>query len=69
MFKKGDIVMVIGTDSVFDNLLGGFGVVTKTSDFKTMVLFNATLRGKGSMSHTVLNTELVKIGESDFNFD
>ena len=27
MFKKGDVVMVNGTDSVFSDLLGAFGVV------------------------------------------
>lgn len=69
MFKKGDVVMVIGTDSVFSNLLGAFGIVKEVGDFKTLVLFNARLRGKGSMAHTVLNTELVKVGESDFKFD
>lgn len=34
-----------------------------------MVLFKASVCGKGSLSHTVLNTELVKIGESNFKFD
>ena len=69
MFEKGDVVMITGTDSVFSNLLGAFGIVKETSNFKTLVLFNARIRGKGSMAHTVLNTELVKVGESDFNFD
>ena len=53
MFKKGDVVMITGTDSVFSNLLGAFGIVKETSNFKTLVLFNARIRGKGSMAHTV----------------
>lgn len=69
MFKKGDVVMVTGANSVFSDLLGAFGVVEYSCDYKSMVLFKAKVKGLGSMAHTVLNKELIKIGESDFNFD
>lgn len=69
MFKKGDVVMVIGTKSAFNSLAGAFGIVKNVDEYKCMVLFKASVCGKGSLSHTVLNTELVKIGESNFKFD
>lgn len=69
MFKKGDVVMVTETNSVFDDWLGAFGVVEYSCGYKSMVLFKARVKEKGSISHTVLNTELIKIGESDFNFN
>ena len=42
MFKKGDVVMITGTDSVFSNLLGAFGIVKETSNFKQTSLFHNT---------------------------
>ncbi|MGL4573010.1 MAG: hypothetical protein ACRCVJ_18365 [Clostridium sp.] len=69
MFKKGDIVMITGTVSVFSDLLGAFGVVKYSLEYKSMVLFKAKVKELGSMAHTVLNTELIKIGESDYDFN
>ena len=63
MFKKGDVVVVVGTYSTFDDLLGAFGVVKEVGDVKSLVIFYVSVKGKGGMAHTVLNEELIKIGE------
>lgn len=68
-FNKNDVVMIIGTDSVPSQYLGTFGIVTGIYGDRCMVLCNAPIRSTGSMSHTVLKTELQKIGQSDFNFN
>jgi hypothetical protein len=58
------IVMVTGTDSVFTDFLGRFGIVTEYAySDKWMVKFQEGLRGRGSLSYTVLASELKVIGE------
>jgi hypothetical protein len=61
----GDIVVVVGTKSVPLSLLGCYGIVTSSDDYKVMVKFKASVMGLGSLSHTALVTDLEKVGETN----
>lgn len=66
MFNKGDIVLIIGSRSVPSDYLGRFGIVTEVSDFKCTVMLTATVGGTGSLSHTVVKSELLIVGKTTF---
>lgn len=64
--EKGDVVMVINTDSLFTDLLGSFGVVTRHYEHtsKVAVLFSVGVGGRGSMTHTAVPSDLKVVGKA-----
>jgi hypothetical protein len=62
----GDIVVVIGTESVPESFLGRYGRVEDVNDYKVSVEFNQRVGSMGSLIHTVYPSELIKVGESNY---
>jgi hypothetical protein len=60
----GDIVVVIGSNSVPLHLLGYYGKVVAVYDEKVNVEFIQRIGRSGNLSHTVFPNELIKVGES-----
>lgn len=58
----GDIVKVIGCESVPQSFLGCYGIVTEyITEQKVSVEFKGAVAGKGSLSHTAYISDLKKI--------
>lgn len=60
----GDIVVVVGFESIPTSFLGKYGKITYVSDYKVTVEFEITFNGRGSFSHTAIPKDLKKIGVS-----
>jgi len=58
----GDIVVVVGTESLFKSLLGSYGIITEADESKVLVEFTARVGNSGSMSHTAYRTDLKSLG-------
>lgn len=64
LIKKGDIVIITGTESMPTAFLGRYGKVTDSdSDFKVVVEIQVGLNGHGALSHTAFRKDLEKVGE------
>lgn len=62
----GDIVVVIGTESLPEHFLGIYGRIDDVNDYKVTVEFIKRVGNVGSLKHTAFATDLIKVGESNF---
>jgi hypothetical protein len=62
--EKGDIVMVVGSESIPKSYLGRYGRVTQVWEgYKVQVeLVGRVVDGVGSLSHTAYPSDVRKIG-------
>lgn len=67
--KIGDVVVVVGTQSLPESFLGRYGIVTLGDNEceKIFVEFYMSVRGVGGLTHTAYITDLKKIGEINLN--
>jgi hypothetical protein len=63
MITTGDIVVVIGSQSIPDKFLGQYGQVVNDYDGKVNVQLFKAVGSKGSLSHTAYTSDLIKVGE------
>ena len=63
----GDIVVIVGSESIPDKFLGMYGRITDGDDYKVVVELIQRTKWKGSLSHTAKISDLVKVGEANFN--
>lgn len=64
-FKIGQIVYVKDDRSCFSDLLGSIGVIADVYDSKCMVLFKFGTNSLGSLKHSILKEDLIKITLND----
>lgn len=62
----GDIVIVIGTESLPEDFLGKYGRIDDVNEYKVTVEFNKRVGRRGSLKHTAFATDLIKVGDSNF---
>lgn len=62
----GDIVCVVGFKSLPESFLGRYGVVIDKIGYKVVVEFNHPVNRLGGLSHTAIESDLWKIGETNF---
>lgn len=63
MIRKGDIVVIVGSESIPAVLLGQYGEVTSTDNsYKATIQLRAQVGLFGSMSHTAFPSDLKKVG-------
>ena len=65
--KQGDIIVVVGTESLLSSFLGRYGEVTAVSKagYACIVRFSVGMGGIGSLSHTASSQDLIKVGHVD----
>jgi hypothetical protein len=62
MYEYGDIVVVIGSESIPESFLGSYGMITDyVTDYKCVVEFKRSIDSIGSLSHTAKLSDLKKI--------
>lgn len=61
--KIGDIVMVVGSESIPDMYLGNYGVITEDYGYKLGVELAGRVGRRGALVHTATENDLKKIGE------
>lgn len=64
-YKRGDIVMVVGHESVPYSFLGQVGVVSTASPERLMIRFFGNTSVAGGLGHGASPEEVVKIGRLD----
>lgn len=62
MLNKGDIVAVIGYDSIPKSFLGSYGRVTDVSEEKIFVEFKIQVNAYGSLTHSAYPKDLYVVG-------
>lgn len=61
----GDIVVVVGSNSIPDYFFGRYGRIESViSNYKVFVEFNQRVGNVGSLAHSALTSDLIKVGES-----
>jgi len=61
--KIGDIVMIVGSESIPECYLGNYGVITEDYDYKLSVEISGRVGRRGRLTHTAKPSDLKKIGE------
>ena len=65
MCKIGDIVNIIDDKSVFNSLLGSYGIIKeKAYADKWVIEFKSAVKGNGSFSHTARESDFKVVGSS-----
>ena len=59
-----DFVLVVGTASLPNSLLGRYGKITEVNPYKVTVEFSAKSKGRGTLSSTAFREDLLKVGIS-----
>ena len=59
----GDIVVIVGSESIPDKFLGMYGRVTDCNDYKAIVELIQRTKWKGALLHTAKLSDIVKVGE------
>lgn len=62
----GDIVCVVGFTSLPESFLGRYGVVIDINEYKCQIEFYHPVNRLGGLSIMAVESDLWKIGETDF---